>query len=192
MDAAGMGRAHIVGNSLGGWIAMELARRGRARSAIAISPGGGWTTRRRRAFVRVFFAANRLLNWVSAPIKPFLFRGALIRRVMLRGVIERGHQITREQALAVAGDTLKVTCRYGQFVSLLQEIVRPYPDPGVPTLIAWATKDRLTPLRPDGDVWRDAAPHAEWRTLPGLGHLPMFDDPDAVTDLIVDFLATVP
>jgi pimeloyl-ACP methyl ester carboxylesterase len=59
MDAAGMGRAHIVGNSLGGWIAMELARRGRARSAIAISPGGGWTTRRRRAFVRVFFAANR-------------------------------------------------------------------------------------------------------------------------------------
>ena len=42
MDAAGMETAHLVGNSLGGWIVLELATRGRARSVVALSPAGGW------------------------------------------------------------------------------------------------------------------------------------------------------
>lgn len=41
MDGAGLGTAHIAGNSLGGWVAMELMRRGRARSVAAFSPAGG-------------------------------------------------------------------------------------------------------------------------------------------------------
>ena len=48
MDAAGWATAHLVGNSLGGWLALELARRGRARSVTAIAPGGGHTTYARR------------------------------------------------------------------------------------------------------------------------------------------------
>jgi pimeloyl-ACP methyl ester carboxylesterase len=42
LDAAGFDTAHVVGNSLGGWIAFELATRGRARSVVALSPAGGW------------------------------------------------------------------------------------------------------------------------------------------------------
>src|SRR3954465_3007642 len=34
--------AHFAGNSMGGAIALEMAKRGRARSVVAISPGGGW------------------------------------------------------------------------------------------------------------------------------------------------------
>src|ERR671917_2949546 len=40
MARAGFDRPHIAGNSLGGWIALELARRGRARTVTAISPAG--------------------------------------------------------------------------------------------------------------------------------------------------------
>ena len=40
MDAAGFTSAHLAGNSLGGWVALELARRGRARTVTAISPAG--------------------------------------------------------------------------------------------------------------------------------------------------------
>ena len=40
MRGAGFDRAHIAGNSLGGWVALELARRGRARTVTAISPAG--------------------------------------------------------------------------------------------------------------------------------------------------------
>src|SRR6266511_1402902 len=45
LDDAGIDAAHLVGNSLGGWIAAELALRGRARTVVAISPAGLWTTR---------------------------------------------------------------------------------------------------------------------------------------------------
>ena len=42
MDAAGFETAHIVGNSLGGYVALQLAARGRARSVVALAPAGGW------------------------------------------------------------------------------------------------------------------------------------------------------
>src|SRR6185312_2220378 len=42
LDEAGAGEAHLVGNSLGGWVALQLAARGRARSVVALAPGGGW------------------------------------------------------------------------------------------------------------------------------------------------------
>jgi pimeloyl-ACP methyl ester carboxylesterase len=42
MDAAGFEMAHLVGNSLGGFIALQLAARGRARSVVAFAPAGGW------------------------------------------------------------------------------------------------------------------------------------------------------
>ncbi len=42
MDELGWDTAHIVGNSLGGWVAFELERRGRARSVTGIAPAGGW------------------------------------------------------------------------------------------------------------------------------------------------------
>ncbi len=40
MDAAGFERPLVVGNSLGGWISMELARRGRVRGVVGLSPAG--------------------------------------------------------------------------------------------------------------------------------------------------------
>src|SRR3954447_19683935 len=42
MDAAGLETAHVCGNSLGGWLALELGVRGRARSVVAVAPAGGW------------------------------------------------------------------------------------------------------------------------------------------------------
>ena len=43
LDELGVGSAHIAGNSMGGALALELAKRGRARSVVALAPGGGWT-----------------------------------------------------------------------------------------------------------------------------------------------------
>jgi pimeloyl-ACP methyl ester carboxylesterase len=42
MDQAGFETAHIVGNSLGGYVALQLAARGRARTVVALAPAGGW------------------------------------------------------------------------------------------------------------------------------------------------------
>src|SRR4051812_34032033 len=42
-DQQGLARPHIAGNSIGGWMAIELARRGRAGSVCPLSPAGSWT-----------------------------------------------------------------------------------------------------------------------------------------------------
>ena len=42
MDEAGFETAHLVGNSLGGYAALRLAARGRAKTVVALAPAGGW------------------------------------------------------------------------------------------------------------------------------------------------------
>jgi len=42
MDAAGFELAHLAGNSLGGFVALQLAARGRAKTVVAFAPAGGW------------------------------------------------------------------------------------------------------------------------------------------------------
>ena len=42
LDELGLAKAHLAGNSLGGWAALELARRGRALTVCALSPAGAW------------------------------------------------------------------------------------------------------------------------------------------------------
>ena len=46
LDKLGLQKVHIAGNSLGGWLGMELARRGRARSLVLFSPAGAWHSQR--------------------------------------------------------------------------------------------------------------------------------------------------
>src|SRR5882762_2074321 len=42
LDELGLDTVHVVGNSMGGALALELAKRGRARSVVALAPAGGW------------------------------------------------------------------------------------------------------------------------------------------------------
>src|SRR5882762_9189664 len=44
LDELGWKDPHVAGNSLGGWVALELARMRRARSVVAISPAGFWSS----------------------------------------------------------------------------------------------------------------------------------------------------
>ena len=72
LDDAGFDKAHLVGNSLGGWVAFELAIRGRARSVVAISPAGGWEAgsrnerRLRRLLGRLHRTSTAVVPWVDS------------------------------------------------------------------------------------------------------------------------------
>ncbi len=175
MDRIGWDTAHIIGNSMGAWVAMELGRLGRARSVGAFSPAGGYDDRR-RVVVRRFFHRNRLLTRAFSPFMPLAYRSSFIRRSTMSAVVARPQQLTRSQAVDIARDTMGPAWR--DLRPIFDERLQPYPDLGVPTLIAWSEKDRLTPLRSDGETWRAMAPAAEFRVLPGVGHVPTYDDPD--------------
>ncbi len=190
MDAAGIEKAHCVGNSLGGWFAFELARRGRAMSAVAFSPGGGWDSVWRQRFVRWFFAVNGAMKRVTGPLLLWVLAVPFVRRLILRGTMEHGDRITHEQAKALATDTMRGD--FGNFIAITREVVQPYPDLGVPMLVAWGERDKLTRLGNDGSVWRATAPAIEFRVLPGVGHLVMLDDPALTIATILEVTERAP
>src|SRR3954453_717030 len=66
MGRAGFDRAHIAGNSLGGWVALELARRGRAETVTAISPAGLQHARERDWGVGIL----RAIRWLARNSPP--------------------------------------------------------------------------------------------------------------------------
>src|SRR4051794_29961938 len=80
MDDIGWDTAHIAGNSLGGWTALELAKRGRARSVAAIGPG----------------ASGRRANSVSAS------RACALRTARLVWLRDCGHAPTWDDPPQVA------------------------------------------------------------------------------------------
>jgi pimeloyl-ACP methyl ester carboxylesterase len=186
MDAAGWDTANIAGNSLGGWTAMELGRRARARSVVALSPAGGWPAdARERARIRRHWAWMRRQIQLTRAVAPIGLRSKLVRRYSFREIAVHGERIAPDYAvelldIAIANDT--------RVSELLSSPVEDYPDTGVPTLIAWAEHDRFLPMPGFSDAWRAAAPHAEFRVLPGVGHVPMYDDPQLVANTIRDWI----
>jgi pimeloyl-ACP methyl ester carboxylesterase len=191
MDAVGFETAHLAGNSLGGWLALELARRGRARSVVAISPAGGWESgsKEERRIVKTFRQAHKMTSWLG-PRAEWLARHKLGRWFMLRTVMAKPSRIDPEEA--VYGTRAFVECPI--FFELLEVAERDGPPrdfEGVdcPVLLAWAGKDRTLPLKRYSQRFREMLPEAEFELLPKVGHVPMSDDPDLVARTILDFVA---
>lgn len=185
MDAVGWDTAHLAGNSLGGWLAFELARRGRARSVVALSPAGGYDERRGRWLGR-YFLWNHRLAVVSRPFVALALMIPFVRTLLFKIQIEHPQRLTARQATDLTRDTL-----LGDIPRIIPPLVSdrvsPYPDLGIPAVVAWAGRDRFTLMRPDGETWRAAAPYADFRIIPDVGHLAMYDDPEAVDALIREY-----
>jgi pimeloyl-ACP methyl ester carboxylesterase len=84
LDAAGFDTAHVVGNSLGGWIAFDFATRGRARSVVALAPAGGWEQgSRAERRLRTLFTCNHKLSTALLPRIDALMGRPRLRRVLM-------------------------------------------------------------------------------------------------------------
>ena len=189
LDSAGIETAHLVGNSLGGWLAVELARRGRARSVVALSPAGGWHPGE-KGVPRHFYSMRRMAR--AALVLPlFVLRSALLRRFALRAAAEHGDRLTPRQILASAKAAR--ACVLHDF-SALGDGIEPqrFIELKTPVLIAWSEHDRIIPAAQYTDRWRQEVPTATWRTLADVGHCPMYDDPDLVAQTILEWTARHP
>jgi pimeloyl-ACP methyl ester carboxylesterase len=191
LDAAGIGRVHIAGNSLGGWFAIELARRGRALSTVAISPGGGWErgSVEEQRLIRTFHQMGRLVR-LGGPFASILGHIGLARRFALRQVVARPGDLTPEQAAFL----MRAPHRCEAFYDVLRRLPEE-PEPGLvdhsagPMRIVWGSEDRLLPMRGYSGRWRRLLPAAEWIVLEGAGHVPMYDDPERIAELILEVTA---
>lgn len=196
LDAEGLDRAHLVGNSLGGWLALELGRRGRALSVVALSPAGGWGGPRDLARVVRLLRMSRIsAERAGARLDPLLKRPRS-RKLLLRSVMEHGDRVSAGEARAQIDEVLDCVV----FDDLLQSIAGSggliaAERADYPIRIAWSGNDRTIPLERYGRPLVANNPGAELVILPGVGHVPMFDDPALVVRTILDVTtatATVP
>ena len=186
MDDAGLETAHIAGNSLGGYVALQLAARGRARTVTAFAPAGGWAD----DSYREVFALQAELHHQAKALAPhadaILASPEGRRRATRLSATNFEHipaELLAHQLQGIAGCTAAPALieHAGSHRWELDAL-----NIDCPTRIVWGTADRLLP-------WPDAAaryrtewlPHADWVELDGDGHCPPLDVPHEAAALIL-------
>ncbi|MGW7320044.1 alpha/beta fold hydrolase [Streptomyces sp. NPDC054865] len=182
--ALGVERPHVAGNSLGGLLALDMGRRGLARSVTALSPAGFWSEPERRYAFTALRAMRAGAAALPLPALERLSRSAP-GRAALTGTIyarpaRRAPEAVVAETLALRGATgFEETLAAGGSVRFLHDV------PGLPVTIAWGSRDRLL-LRRQGVRAKQTLPGARLVRLPGCGHVPMNDDPALVARVILD------
>ena len=188
----GLQRPHVAGNSMGGALALELAARDDVASATALSPAGFWTAPERRWCQMTSLG---LVAYLPRPLAPAVIRLAgtrLGRRALLFQLFGHPARIPAQEAEATLRDALHAPA----FRAALAAFSRYAYDstdmrPTVPVTIAWGNHDWLLPRRLQAPRARRLLPAARHLTL-GAGHVPYFDDPDAVAAVIGSTAAAAP
>jgi pimeloyl-ACP methyl ester carboxylesterase len=181
----------MVGNSMGGYIASEVAIQFPARvsrlvlvSAAGISSAGTvrapiLTAGRVATAIATYSAArhrqlaarplSRHLSLAMVARHPRLLRPDLAYEGFFKGVGKPGFD-----------DALRACLEY-DFRDRL-------PDVGVPTLIVWGDKDAIIPVR-DANEFERLIPDSRKVVMRDTGHIPMAERPQAFNDLLMEFLA---
>lgn len=179
----------VVGNSLGGFIALEFAKLGQTRSIVLLSPAGLWRGTAPRWAERNL----NLIRWtVRHPcrrrVAKRLMRFRICRTILLRiPVAAKGWRIPADEAVKMLNTFADATDFDAVAKALLKEQFRGGEDisKSIPCTVAFGDKDWL--LRKKDSQYPDELPkHHCWKRLPGCGHVPMWDDAEAVIELILD------
>jgi pimeloyl-ACP methyl ester carboxylesterase len=168
-------RPHVAGNSLGGWVALELALAGRARSVTGIAPAGLWAKP-----LEPKASVARIVARTVRPVLPLLAARTQGRRALLGGVMlhpdlmpaAAAANLVRAYADAPGFVATSRAMRAGSFAGLDRI--------EVPVTLGWPDHDHLV-SRP-----RRLPPRVRSRVLTDCGHLPTWDAPDQVARLLLD------
>ena len=182
---------HIVGNSLGGWVAFELERRGRARTLTGIAPAGGWRhfTPVKFEIVGKFLAGLPL--WLSTlALGRHVLKLPITRRLAYLPVSATPDALSDEDLADIIDDVSHCPAYYQL---LLKSLTLPglleMADGSVPTHLVICEKDRVLPHPRFTQHFTTQLPKDTQIThLDGVGHIPMFEAPGRVADVIVDFV----
>ncbi|HTZ12529.1 MAG TPA: alpha/beta hydrolase [Mycobacterium sp.] len=191
LDELGWETAHIVGNSLGGWVAFELERRGRARTVTGIAPAGGWHRWSPTKFEVIAKFVGGMPVWVLAHLLgPRLLQLPLSRRIGTLPISGTPDGISERELLAVIEDLKHCPACFQLLVkSLLMPGLVELAQTDVPTHLVLCEKDRVFPGPRSHRYFKAQLPASTRVTeLDGLGHIPMFEAPGRIADVITGFL----
>ena len=192
LDHAGLDRVHIVGNSLGGWLAIELARRGRARSLVLFSPAGAWTSQRRINAVTLAIRVSFSVLARQATHADLIVAIPWLRRALLSSQVAHPERFDPQALVA----NIRASAHAPAVGPLLRALpllrLEPLPpDTARPIRVVWAEPDRVIPFKWFGAPLVERLPGAELIRQPGIGHVPMSDEPATVVRLILEVTTAV-
>jgi pimeloyl-ACP methyl ester carboxylesterase len=191
LDALGIDRAHVGGNSLGGWVALELARRDRALSVTAFSPGGAWRSQGRYRAMGMAMDAGVWAMGALGDRSDWLASSPRGRRLAGRLASTDPNRLDAEEFLADLRALRATPALRGLMRVIGRTPLQPLPAPSCPIRIVWAQRDRVVPYAHFGAPLMERLPTAELILLDGVGHVPMLDRPQTVADLILDVTTAV-
>lgn len=191
LDELGVGDAHFVGNSMGGGIALELAKRGRARSVVALAPAGGWSKGDGEGpRIGGFFAKQiKMLKRTHAWSERIMKRPGT-RRLAFREIMRHGELVSPADAAEISKAALDCSISQRAIQALLADsgelTIGDLDRITCPVLLATPQFDRVLPGPRHAPRYRREIPDVQSVGLPDCGHAPMWDDTKLVTRLIVE------
>jgi pimeloyl-ACP methyl ester carboxylesterase len=190
LDDLELATAHIAGNSMGGWMAIELARRGRARTVCALSPAGLWDACDPHAGSRDRLRRTKKLADATRHLTPSLLRFGTLRRLAMADIAVHADRLSFDQAVGAFNDL--VGCDAADDILDTTEQLETLDPLPCPITVAWSAHDRI--FAPDGfgANARRRLPNARFIMLPGVGHVPMIDDPAMCAQTIIDSISDAP
>ncbi len=173
----GVSRPHVAGNSLGGWVALEIAKAGGAASVCLISPAGLW---RHPLGPRKFDSRK----WAQRlrPVIALAARNGSVREAMLRTAVGQPQNVPPADAHKLIDAWVTAPGYDVANAEMRRYVCEDLDRVTVPSTIAWGELDRLVgPPRPER-----RPPRARFIELEGCGHTPNWDAPERIADLLLE------
>ncbi|BBZ01491.1 hydrolase [Mycolicibacterium chitae] len=197
LDAVGVARVTVVGQSLGGGIAMQFAHQHRERCDRVVLIGSGGVGPELNWLLRVLSTPGAEYVLPAVTPKPVLDAGNVVRDWLTAAGVRspRAAQLWNTYAkLSDAGTrhaflgTLR-SAADARTTGAVSALNRPQSSAQMPVLLVWGEQDRVMPVT-QGHAAHEALTNSRLEVLAGVGHSPHAEAPDQVVDLIGDFLAT--
>ncbi|MBF6545020.1 alpha/beta fold hydrolase [Nocardia brasiliensis] len=189
LDDLGWRTCHIAGNSLGGWVGVELARRGRARTLTLVAPAGGWhapsITQLR---ISLKFLSLVPIVEIGKRLGGFAINNPIAQRLALLPLSKNASAVSRADAAACIMAALHCP-------TMIPFVIAGLRGPGqedlstltTPVRLLLAEYDRVIPNRVYARRYLKELPDSADRiVVHGVGHVPMLEAPDRIATLIAE------
>jgi pimeloyl-ACP methyl ester carboxylesterase len=172
----------FAGNSLGGYLALEAAKQGLARSVVALSPAGLWK-QEAAAHVAPMFGIMRGALKTFPRVSYALMRLPPTRALLMAvPVSSQAWRMSAKDAVVAAKNFA-----HCKAFDETKDAIAPFVggrDLKIPLTVAFGSRDWL--LTPSNQHADELPKHTRWLNPKGWGHVPMWDNPNAVAQLILE------
>lgn len=186
IDEQGLGTVSTAGQSMGGRIVLELARRGVGGDTVALDPGGFWTDRELAAFGATLRPSIKLVGALR-PVLPVLLGNPVTRSALLAQFSARPWALSPATVLP----DLRGLAEAPATGPAMDALTKGPKQAGAPAgtlpgraTIGWGRRDLVTLPRQAARA-QDAFPDAELHWFERCGHFPQWDAPEETVRLIL-------